>query len=70
MKKQYYLKLLKDIGEVKRNKPFNTKRLVLIAMLEKAVNGEVLTLADYIALVNCVHVSALTGKLDDFYSSS
>lgn len=70
MKKQYYLKLLKDIGEVKRNKPFNMKRLVLIAMLEKAVSGETLTLADEIRLVQCIHVSALTGKLDDFYSIS
>lgn len=70
MKRKYYLQLLEDIGEVKRNKPFNTKRIVLIAMLKKSINGEVLTLADYIALVNCVHISALTGKLDDFYSIS
>lgn len=69
MKKKYYLQLLKDMT-VENNKPFNVKRAVLIAMLEKAVNGETLTLADEIKLVQCIHVSALTGKLESFYSIS
>lgn len=55
---------------IEKNKPFNAKKVVVIEKLEKVLNGETLTLQDEIALVNCIHVSALTGKLEEFYSLS
>lgn len=69
MKKKYYLELLEKL-QPEKNKPFNTKKVVVISKLEKAINGEKLTLADEIELVNCIHTSALTGKLEDFTSIS
>lgn len=69
MMKKHYLELLKSMN-VENNKPFNTKKTVLVEKLEKLVNGETLTFADEIQLVQCIHVSALTGKLEEFYSLS
>lgn len=54
-------------------KDFNTykaKMAVVSEMLAKKEKGEPLTFADEIRLVQCVNVSALTGKLEDFYSVS
>ena len=69
MKKRYYLELLEKL-QPEKNKPFLNKKAVLIDKLEKAINGEKLTFADEIELVNCIHTSALTGKLEDFTSIS
>lgn len=69
MKKRYYLELLEKL-QPEKNKPFNTKKAVLIAMLINAINGEKLTFQDELKLVSCVHTSALTGKLEDFTSIS
>lgn len=69
MKKQYYLELLSRLNPPK-NKPFHIKKDIVIEKLEKAIRGEKLTKADEIELVNCIHTSALTGKLEDFTSVS
>ena len=69
MKRKYFLNLLKGLNPVK-NKPFNTKKDIVIEMLEKVIDGEELTLAEQYKLVCCIHVSALTGKLEDIYSVS
>lgn len=69
MMKKHYLELLKSMN-IENNKPFNTKRAILIEKLEKLENGETLTFADELQLVQCLHVSALTGKLEEFYSLS
>lgn len=65
----HYLNLLKNM-HIENNKPFNAKKAVLIEKLEKLERGETLTFADELQLVNCIHVSALTGKLEEFYSLS
>ncbi len=69
MKKKYFLDLLTSLNPEK-NKPFNMKKAVVVEMLNKAIAGEKLTNSDYARLVNCIHVSALTGKLEEFYSIS
>lgn len=65
----HYLNLLKSM-HIENNKPFNAKKAVLIEKLEKLENGENLTFSDELQLVQCLHVSALTGKLEEFYSLS
>lgn len=70
MKERYFFELLQGLGDVKNNKPFLNKRVVVMSALERVINGDDLTDSDYIALVNCIHVSALTGKLENFYSIS
>ena len=69
MKKRYYLDLLKNIT-VDNNKPFNVKKGIVIEKLEKVLDGQELTPVDQIELVYCIHVSALTGKLEQFHSIS
>lgn len=69
MKRKYYFELLQKLNPTK-NKPFNSKKAIVMAMLEKSMNGNELTLSEQIALVNCIHTSALTGKLEDFTSVS
>lgn len=49
---------------------YKAKMAVVSEMLAKKEKGEALTFADEIRLVQCVNVSALTGKLEDFYSVS
>lgn len=69
MKRKHFLNLLLSLNPEK-NKPFNMKKAVLVEMLNKSISGETLTYNDYVKLVNCIHVSALTGKLEEFYSIS
>lgn len=70
MKEKYFIELLESIGTVEKNKPFNEKSAFVLAMLKKKVSGEQLTRMEEIKLVQCIHVSALTGKLSNFYSVS
>ena len=69
MKLKYFLNLLKSLNPEK-NKPFHAKKAVLIEMLEKVISGEKLNTIDEYKLVQCMNVSALTGKLEEFYSIS
>ena len=51
-------------------KTYKAKMAVVSEMLAKKNAGIELTFADQIRLVQCIQVSALTGKLEDFYSVS
>ena len=61
---------LENVTLTKPNKVFEAKRALVLEMLYKVDNGIELTVADKLRLVGAVNVSALTGKLAEFYSVS
>lgn len=65
-----FIQYLENKTLTKKNKVFETKRALVLEMLYKVDRGEQLTNVDMLRLVNAVNVSALTGKLEDFYSVS
>ena len=54
----------------KENKVYISKMAIVNYYLAKQERGEKLTFTDYVHLVSCVNISALTGKLEDFYAIS
>ena len=54
----------------KDNNEYKRKRAILDPIIAKHERGEELTPAEYMALVQCINVSVLTGKLEDYYAIS
>lgn len=54
----------------KDNKEYKRKRAIIDPILDKAERKERLTCAEYYALVGCINISSLTGKLEGYSSIS
>lgn len=54
----------------KDNMTYLKKRAIIDPILDKVAHGEKLTCADYYALVGCINVSVLTGKLEGYSALS